>query len=713
MKILRGKHCGFCFGVQRAVDCALSLKSGNNYVLGEIIHNQTVNEKISRLGIKKIDSLNDATLEKNSNIIIRTHGEVPTVIEKCKTDKLNIIDCTCPFVKKIHNIVKEKYKQGYQIVIIGKKTHPEVIGINGWCDNTAIITEGYIDLSDILSDKICVVVQTTYSEKKFEEIIKNFACNKGKIVDIFKTICYTTIKRQKEAEIIAKQSEAVVVLGGANSSNTSKLEDICSKYCSNIFRATEPSQLDYAKIKNFNVVGIVLGASTPIEQFQEVVSSMEKVTEEIITTEVIESDNKKEEVKEVAEKIEAKAAKSEMEAAFESIKPSKDFKIGQVVTAKISSANDLGLTLSMKYAKKDFELPASELLNEYKKEDYSDKIGSEIRVMVVAKNPIKFSEKAMVKILKEEAEIEEIKNGKIFEAQILSTNKGGLTGKFGSYEVFVPASQIKLGFVKDLEKYVGKTLRLKAEKVESRGSRRQIVGSQKVILEEEKALRDAARAEKEAEFFGAIQEGDVVLGTPVRFTNFGAFIDVNGFDCLAHISDLSWTGCKDCASVLEIGTEYKFVILKIDIDSKKVSLGYKQLQPKPWDLVPEKFAIGDTVKGKVVRLVDFGAFVELEKGVDGLIHVSEIAYERVDKPASFLEVGQEVEAKILDINLEKEKINLSIKALLTPPEKPEVQEDKKSKKNFAKEEDAEVELREWKDQDNGDVSIAEMIGDIK
>ena len=223
----------------------------------------------------------------------------------------------------------------------------------------------------------------------------------------------------------------------------------------------------------------------------------------------------------------------------------------------------------MKNAKKDFELPASELLCDYKKEDYESKIGQDIRLMVIGKNPVKFSEKAMEKVLKEEAEIEEIKNGKIFEATIISTNKGGLTGKFGSYEVFVPSSQIKLGFVKDLEKYVGKTLRLKAEKVESRGARRQIVGSQKVILEAEKAERDAIKAQKEADFFGAIQEGDVVIGTPVRFVNFGAFVDVNGFDCLAHISDLAWTSIKNPNEVLEIGKVYDFVVLKVDKENKK------------------------------------------------------------------------------------------------------------------------------------------------
>ena len=269
-----------------------------------------------------------------------------------------------------------------------------------------------------------------------------------------------------------------------------------------------------------------------------------------------------------------------------------------------------------------------------------------------------------------------------------------------------------MGFVKDLEKYVGKTLRLKAEKVESRGARRQIVGSQKVILEAEKAERDAIKAQKEAEFFGSIQEGDVVLGTPVRFSAFGAFVDVNGFDCLAHISDLSWTGCKDCAEILELGKNYEFKILKIDQENKRVSIGYKQLQPKPWDLVPDKYNVGDVIKGKVVRLVNFGAFVEVEKGVDGLVHISQISNQWLENPVASLEVGQEVDAKIIDINIEKEKMTLSIKALLPEIEKPaEEEKETKGKKRKEKEvvEEAEEELREWKDNDDAGVSIAEML----
>lgn len=743
MIVLKGKHCGFCFGVKRAVDRAAELSGDGNFVLGEIIHNEEVNEKLERSGIIKIDDISDPRLKRGDTLIIRTHGEPKSAFDAAKKKGLNVIDCTCPFVKEIQNIVAKKYLEGYKIIIIGNSSHPEIKGIDGWCENSAFITEnGEIPkLED--GEKACIVVQTTYSEEKFDRIVKKIALNGSKTVDIFKTICYTTSKRQREAEIIARDSDAVLVIGGANSNNTAELFAICKKFCKNVFRVADRKNFDYEKIKNFYKVGIVLGASTPIEQFQEVVSFMEKVTEEIVTTETVcpeateapveettavapvaeetaaavEAETVIEPVEEEAKAEEQDAenvsVKSEMEAAFDNIKPNRDFKIGQVITAKISSAKDDGLTLSMKNAKKDFELPKEEMLGEYNKDDYKDKIGEEIRVMVIAKNPIKFSEKAMEKVLKEEAEIEEIRNGKIFEAQITATNKGGLTGQYGSYQVFVPSSQIKIGFVKELDKYVGKTLRLKAEKVESRGARKQIVGSQRVILLAEKEERDAIRAAKEQEFFDNIQDGDIVLGTPVRFASFGAFVEVNGFDCLAHISDLSWTGCEQCSDVLEIGKTYEFKILKIDRENKRVSVGYKQLQPKPWDTVLERYHVGDVIKGKVVRIVSFGAFVQVEKGIDGLVHVSQISNEWLENPVTALQVGQEVEAKILGIDGEKEKMNLSIKALLPEVQKPEKSEEEgKGKKRGARksEEDGETELREWKDSDDSGASIAELLG---
>lgn len=754
MLLIKAKYSGFCFGVKRAVAAAEKLKGSGNYILGEIIHNENVNEKLKKAGILTINDLSDAKFVEGDTLLIRTHGEPKSTFDQLKKLKLKVIDCTCPFVKEIHKIVEQHYLNGYDIVIIGDKNHAEVRGINGWCENKALITEDFEDVRKLTGKKLCIVVQTTYSEEKFERFIKNFSDSDLKTVDIYKTICYTTTKRQCEADSLSRECDAMIVIGGAHSNNTQKLFDICQANCKSVFRIVDPKNFDYGRIKNFNKVGVVFGASTPIEQFQEVVANMS--TEEIITSEadcnavneqetvtaaeeqvkseasvaenvVVQADEQTEKAEintddqpavqnaeESNEKVSEKSEKSEMEEAFDRIKPNKDLRVGQIVYAKISSAKEDGLTLSLKNTKKDnFPLPKEELLKEFNKDDYQ--VGQDIRVMVVEKNPLKFSEKALEKVLKEEAEIEEIKNGKTFEVVIDATNKGGLTGKYGSYQVFVPASQIKIGFVKDLEKYVGKTLRLKAEKVESKGSRRQIVGSQRVILQAEKEEREAIRAQKEAEFFNTIQEGDVVLGTPVRFASFGAFVDVNGFDCLAHISDLSWTGCNECSDVLELGKQYEFVILKIDSEAKRVSIGYKQLQPKPWDSVTERYAVGDVIKGKVVRIVSFGAFVEVEKGIDGLVHVSQISNKWLENPVTALEVGQEVEAKILDINPEKEKMTLSIKALLADEavhanvsEEKDGKSSKSKKRAGRKDEDEDFELREWKD-DNGGASIAEML----
>ncbi len=708
MLVIKGKHSGFCFGVKRAVDTAKKLQGKNNYILGDLIHNDSVISDLKNRGITILNSIEEVCLTSKDTVLIRTHGEAKSVYDKLESYGVNIIDCTCPFVKEIQNIVQQHYENGYKIAIIGDASHPEVIGINGWCNNSALITENFQDLINLKEDKICVVVQTTYPLKKFDETIKNFAYDRAKTVDIFRTICYTTSSRQREAEIISKKCDAILVLGGSYSNNTKKLFDICQNNCNNVFRIISPSEFDYNKIKKYKKVGVVFGASTPEEQFQEVIQNMENnVTQEKILVATEEVENKEAEVVEQTKAPSTKSQKTEMEKAFDNIGPSRDFRVGQIVTAKISSVQSACLTVSIKDTKKDFEIQNEELLQVYDK----DAIGKTIRVMVVGKSPLKFSEKAMEKVLKEESEIEEIKNGKIFETVISSVNKGGLIGKYNSYEVFVPASQIKLGFVKDLEKYVGKTLRLKAEKVESKGKRRQIVGSQKVILEAEKAERDAIKAAKEQEFFSNVQEGDVVLGTPVRFAAFGAFIDVNGFDCLAHISDLSWNGCKECSDVLEIGKQYEFKILKLDEENKRVSVGYKQLQPKPWETVLERYNVGDVVKGKVVRIVNFGAFVEIEKGIDGLVHVSQISNKWLENPVTALNVGDEVEAKIIDINPEKEKMTLSIKALAPEEAVEDAKEEKevKSKKHSKVVEDAgEEELREWKD-DNGGVSIADLI----
>ncbi len=691
MQVVIGSKSGFCFGVKRAVDTALNNTSKNACVLGELIHNDKVLEDLSKNGVSTINYLSEAN---NRPVIIRAHGEGKRTFELATELGVNIIDCTCPFVKEIHKIVEKYHALGYKIIVIGKANHPEVIGINGWCDNTALVTESFEEISKIPDEKLCIVVQTTYLEEKFDELRKKIETLTNKKLEIFKTICYTTIERQIETRDLAKSCDAIIVIGGANSSNTEKLYSIAKQYNDNVFKVSDPVSFELEKIKKYIKVGIVLGASTPIEQAQEVIQRME-VTE-------VNASEQEIKVEEKAPKVE----KYTMDEAMKKLerKPAV-FRIGQILTVKISSALEEGLMVYIPNTKKEIVLSKDEMIVVYNKADYADKIDSEIRVMVTKLNPVVLSEKAMVKILKEEAEIKEIADGKIFEATVTEVNKGGLIAKFGSYTVFIPSSQIRIGFVKDLDKYVGKTLRLKAEKVEM-GRRKQIVASQRVILEAEKAERDAIKAEKLEAFFNSIQEGDVVIGTPVRFAEFGAFVSVNGFDCLARISDLSWTNCKNPAEVLELNKEYQFQILKIDAEKQRVSIGYKQLQPKPWALVNDKYNVGDVITGKVVRIVSFGAFVEVEKGIDGLVHVSQISNKWLENPLTALTVGEEVQAKIMAIDSEKEKMTLSIKVLL--PEEP-----KKETKVVVKEEpEEEPELKEWIDDSEGSISIAEMIGKI-
>ncbi|MBS5022752.1 MAG: 4-hydroxy-3-methylbut-2-enyl diphosphate reductase [Firmicutes bacterium] len=634
MEILVAKSGGFCHGVKKAVDTALSIDSENTYIYGEIIHNKEVVDTITARGIVTVESLSD--VPDGATLVIRSHGAAKRVFDECEARGVKVVDCTCEFVRRTQKIVDEQHRRGNSVVIVGERTHPEVIGLNGWCEDSAYIFSSEEDDFSVLPDKnCCVVAQTTYSGEKFEKIIKIIKDRRGKTVEVFKTICYTTIGRQNEARELAEQCDAMLVIGGLNSSNTNKLYDICAKYCRHVFRMRNSDDLDYKKIKRFKKVGIVTGASTPNAQTQEVLLKMEMETE----------------------------AKATMEEVVANMDNQPKFKKGQLITATISSADDSGIAVLLPLAKKEVMLDKDEVDCEaYNKDDFASKIGDEIELMVVSVNPVKLSQKMIKKVKEEEAMLADIEAGKEFSITCTGYNKGGLTGELGSYTVFVPAREIRSGYVKELEKYVGKKLRLRMLEIKTE-RRKEIIASQRVIIEEEKAAKEAAKAAKEAEFFASIHVDDIVEGKVERVTSFGAFVSVNGFDCLAHISDLSWTGVKAVTDVLEIGKKYQFKVLKIDTEAKKVSIGYKQLQAQPWDLAAEKYAEGDVIHGKVVRIVPFGAFVEVEKGIDGLVHVSQISHEFLENPTTALTIGEEIDAKILKLDCAEKKMTLSIKAL--------------------------------------------------
>ena len=697
MNVKVAKSSGFCSGVRNAVDTAMSVEGDNVYILGELIHNPSVTAQVAARGIRTAEDVSE--VPDGAVLLLRSHGVGEAVYAECKRRGIEVIDCTCAFVKRIQEIVRRLAATDKTIVITGSAAHPEVIGLNGWCGGRAIV----IDSPDspqiaALADKnVAVVSQTTFSEEKFDKIIKNIEKECKKTVEIFKTICYTTKERQREAAQLAAECDAMIVIGGQNSSNTQKLYDICRARCAHVFRLTDADEFRADKIKNFLNVGIVSGASTPLTQTQEVLFKMDNNMEEKVTNEM----------EEVVAQMDNGQSK---------------LKKGQLVTAIISSASDEGVAVLLPFFKKETLLEKDEIdCEEYKAEDYAAKVGEEIEVMVVnPSNPVKLSQKIIKQIKEEEGKIAAIEAGEEFDVTCTGFNKGGLTASMGTYAVFVPAKEIRMGYVKELDKYVGKKLRLKALEIKKSDRKKEIIASQRVILEEERAARDAARAEREAEFFANIHVGDVVEGKVERVTGFGAFVSVNGFDCLAHISDLSWSGVKNVTDVLEIGKTYEFKVLKVDEENKKVSIGYKQLQPQPWDLVADKYAEGDIVHGKVVRIVPFGAFVEIEDGVDGLVHVSQISHEWLENPTSVLNIGEEIDAKILVLDPANKKMTLSIKALLPEPEVTKVRprrenngeekgERRQRKPRQPRENREEDEYREWTEGGVGGASIAEML----
>ena len=695
MNVKVAKSSGFCSGVRNAVDTAMSVDGDNVYILGELIHNPSVTAQVAARGIRTAEDVSE--VPDGAVLLLRSHGVGEAVYAECKRRGIEVIDCTCAFVKRIQEIVRRLAATDKTIVITGSAAHPEVIGLNGWCGGRAIV----IDSPDspqiaALADKnVAVVSQTTFSEEKFDKIIKNIEKECKKTVEIFKTICYTTKERQREAAQLAAECDAMIVIGGQNSSNTQKLYDICRARCAHVFRLTDADEFRADKIKNFLNVGIVSGASTPLTQTQEVLFKMDNNMEEKVTNEM----------EEVVAQMDNGQSK---------------LKKGQLVTAIISSASDEGVAVLLPFFKKETLLEKDEIdCEEYKAEDYAAKVGEEIEVMVVnPSNPVKLSQKIIKQIKEEEGKIAAIEAGEEFDVTCTGFNKGGLTASMGTYAVFVPAKEIRMGYVKELDKYVGKKLRLKALEIKKSDRKKEIIASQRVILEEERAARDAARAEREAEFFANIHVGDVVEGKVERVTGFGAFVSVNGFDCLAHISDLSWSGVKNVTDVLEIGKTYEFKVLKVDEENKKVSIGYKQLQPQPWDLVADKYAEGDIVHGKVVRIVPFGAFVEIEDGVDGLVHVSQISHEWLENPTSVLNIGEEIDAKILVLDPANKKMTLSIKALLPEPEVTKIRTRRDEEKGDRprnkkprqhRENGEEGEFREWTEGGLGGASIAEML----
>ena len=721
------KNAGLCFGVKRAVELAEeSAKTGKTiYTYGHLIHNDFVINKLAKKGVKSVEDLHD--LHKGDTVIIRSHGAPKSAFDYLEQNSINIIDATCPFVKKIHNIVNEYHNKGYKIIIFGEKEHPEIIGINGWCENAGIVLSDYDEKYFRDDEKICVVFQTTFPFEKFKNIEKKIVNNHNLVV-FFNTICYTTINRQNEIFELSIDCDLVFVIGDKKSSNTNKLLNIAKQNNPNTYLIEKPIDLEPICNKNFKKDKLVItaGASTPYELIKEVVAKMSDTQEQKILTNDVQE--------EATHQVEANEDVT-MEDVMESVMT--EYKEGKKVTAVVISADEEGIIVNIGSKKDGFvDKTEAELDKEYNPANYKENDKFEaIIIKATDKSRVALSKKKADKILKDDEEVARILNNEEFTLipDKVAKNGGGLIGKIGSYSVFVPSSQIRIGYVKedDLKKYLGKKLRLvqlPKRSEDEKTSRKVIKASQRLILEKEKA-------EKEEAFWSSMVVGDVVNGKVKRFADFGAFVSVKGYDCLAHISDLSWNKIDKPSDVLKLNENYDFLILKVDRENNKVSLGYKQLQKKPYEIAAEQYPVGSVVKGKVERIFPFGAFISICDGVDGLVHVSQISHEWIKDANEALKIGQEVEAKV--ISFEDNKITLSIKELLPAPEKVEDKVDdieaidkmerpakktvRQSKMNFnvnfdnkpkkAKKEVKE-ETTEWKSADSGLTSLGDLFKNL-
>ncbi len=724
MPITVAKSSGFCQGVKKAVDVAMNM-SEPVAVYGELIHNESVLEKLREKGVECINDLSEINGRK---LIIRSHGVGKDVYDYLEKNNVDYVDCTCVFVKKIHKIVHENYLAGKSIIIIGNSSHPEVIGINGWCENSAIIYNGEENVEFDDKKQYCLVVQTTYDHKKVELFIK-FLQNNIKSLDRNNTICYTTFCRQEECDSLSKESDLMLVLGSKNSSNTSKLFDISARNCPNTYLIETLADLSTVKADKKIKIGIVAGASTPPELIEEVKNLMNESQENI--------------------KIENETAKEDFGALLEASQTDKsmNIKAGKSYKCTVISANEEGIAVSFGGKKDGFVCKDDAEMDgvEYSADNY--KAGDVFTAIVIEKNSkslpkeyIYFSKKTVDQRNKENSDAVEMLSQPEFKLEMKEVVKNGLKGYYGGYSIFVPASQIKIAYVTDadLAKYVGKTLRLRLiksnkddpEKELDLKSKKSFIASQKVILEEE-------QKKKEDEMWAFFEKDKIVKGKVKRFAEFGAFVSVNGLDCLVHNSDASYNRNVPASEVFEIGKTYDFIVRYISRETGKIKLGYKQLQKKPYEIAFEKYPVGSIINGTVRDVKDYGAFVLIEDNIDGLVPVSEISHSFTKNPADVLKLGDSLTAQI--IRFEDNRITLSIKALIAKEEK-QVEEvvseeayqeakEKRAKKNAKKFDTAsatsapvkrvkavkkeEEEVSSWSSDENATATMADLFKGLK
>lgn len=632
MKVILAEKAGFCYGVKRAVEEALQAKDKYKktiYTLGQLIHNQDVVDFLKDKGIIPVDIEDLDKLSSSDIIIIRSHGVSLETYKRFKLKGLTIVDATCPYVTNIHNKVKQYYDLGYKIIIVGDKNHPEVQGINGWCSDSAIITKDGSDL-DVIFGQVCIVSQTTEKQENWEKVI-NIVMKKCKEFVVFNTICSATQVRQKVASELSKKVDVMVVIGGKNSSNTTKLYEICRKNCVNTIYVENSGEIPDNIINNNNeIIGVTAGASTPDWIIKEAILKMSEDVNQETNNEQLDF----------------------ME------KNNTQIVVGKVIKGEIISVSPKQAFVSIGY-KVEAVLPKSEVTKDdsINLEDILT-VGDIVQAKVISRRNEEGYVVLSKKELEREAAYDELKEAReknlLLKVVIKEVVNCGLVGNYKGARVFIPASHIELYHVDDLESYLGKEVELNIIEFDDTKRQTRIVGSRREILKAEKSVF-------EEETWNKLEKDTVVEGEVKRLTVFGAFVGVNGVDGLLHVSEISWGRINKPSDILKVGDKIKVYILDIDKENKKLSLSMKKLIDDPWMDVEVKYPVGNIVLGKVVRFANFGAFIELEPGVDALVHISQISYKKITKPEEVLKTGEMVKAKILDVNKDGKKIGLSIK----------------------------------------------------
>ena len=634
------KNSGFCFGVKEAIKKTEEeiKKKGKEqiYTLGPLIHNEFVTNELEEKGVKILSDLTG--VKANDTVVIRSHGEGKKVYEKLNELGAKIVDATCPFVAKIHHLVEDAHKEGKNIVIVGDINHPEVKGINGWCDNSAIIVYSKEEAKEITKDNLFVVAQTTIIKKVLDEVLKALD-EMGKTYEMYNTICNATSIRQKATAELAKESDLMVVIGGKDSSNTKKLYEIAKKHCKNTLFVEKNEDLLLQDFSKCNKIGIAAGASTPDCLIKEVIITM--------------SENKIMSMEELL-----------AQENYDLDKAMKLPRLGEIVNGTVHQVTEKQVVVDMG-CKKDGVIPKEEvtLEGEQKLTDLF-KSGDEVQAKVIKIDDGDGVLTLSRKKLEANAHWDEIKkaaeNNEVLNVKVTRSVNGGVIGTYkDSVQGFIPLSHLSDKFVENPEDFIGMDLDVRVIRIDER--RMRVTFSHKVIANEIKEARIA-------ELWDKIDVDDIVEGKVMRFTDYGAFIDLGGLDGLLHISEISWGKLKHPKEILQIGDAVKVKILSKNDENHKISLGLKQTMPEPWAVIDEKYAVGQEVSGKVVQIKDYGAFIEIEPGLDGLVHISEIGHKRVESISSELKVGQDVTAKILEIDQDKKRISLSIKATLPEPE---------------------------------------------